>query len=68
MTEYIVKEGLLSQEEVRELQATVPKELMDGVSKWRGTGEEIDWEDYFKEMGVRPQSFCDPIDDEEELG
>jgi hypothetical protein len=58
MTEFIVKADLLPAERVEKLQGTVPKELMNGVTKWLGTGEEIDWEQFFKSNGVKPQGFC----------
>ena len=62
MTEYILDRGLLPKDAVRRLQEDVPKELMNGVTKWRGTGEEINWSDFFSSVGVVPPEYCDPLE------
>jgi hypothetical protein len=58
MTQFILENGLLPKEEIEKLQKSVPKELMNKVTKWRDTGEDIDWTEFFKRKGIRPEGFC----------
>ena len=58
MTEFIRLSRLLPETRIEKLQSGVPTELMNAVTGWRGTGKEIDWEEFFADNGVKAQGFC----------
>ena len=48
MTDYILEHKLLPEEEVRELQARAPKEIVDNQQAFANGEEFLDWHDFLE--------------------